>query len=112
MIRAEEEVAKAARQVAAYALEKAEPVFARFTNADTFARVLIDDEAAKLYMAPDYVRVKKAIAATLIVEGREAAKRVAEAKLATLKGDAHSEVELWFDRLWSDIGPTIRQESA
>jgi hypothetical protein len=103
-VRAEEEIAKVADQIAAYASEKGEPVFAKLSSPESALQILAsDDEKAKSYAAPDEVRAKKAIGVALIFEGPEAAKRVAEAKLATLKGDARSAVSLWFDRLWSDI---------
>ena len=102
-VRAEEDIAEVADQIAAYASEKGEPVFAKFSSPESALQILAsDDEKAKSYAAPDEMRAKKAIGVALIFEGRDSAKRVAEAKLAGLKGDARFAVSLWFDRLWSD----------
>lgn len=103
-VRAEEDIAKVADQIAAYASEKGEPVFAKLSSPVSALQLLAgDDDRARSYAAPDEMRVKKAISAALLFEGRDAAKRVAEAKLATLKGDARSAVSHWLERLWSDV---------
>jgi hypothetical protein len=102
-VRQEEEVAKVADQIAAYTSEKGEPIFSELSKPASALMILAsDDEKAKSVSAPDEMRAKKAIGAAFVFEGRDAAERMAKAKMAILKGDARSDVDMWFERFRRD----------
>jgi hypothetical protein len=62
-----------ASQMAAYALEKCEPLFATLSSADQALTLLSgDDERSRSYSGPDWARAKQAIALAFLLHGESA----------------------------------------
>jgi len=105
LIHTDDEIALAASQMAAYALEKGEPIFSLLSNLDQALNILSgDDQRSRSYSGPDEARAKRAIALAFLSHGELAAGQLAKAKLARLKGEGRSEVAKWMDRFFLTAG--------
>jgi hypothetical protein len=99
LIHEADEVPGVASEMAAYALEKCEPIFANLSKADQALTLLSGDyERVRSYAGPDDISAKKAIALAFLLNGEAAARQLAKVKLARLKGEGRSEVQRWLDR--------------
>ena len=88
-VRSQEELGRVANEIAAFALENGEPIFAALSDRRRAIEILSrDDDEARSYSGPDEVRAMKAIALALLVHGESAAKELSEVKLAVMRGDA------------------------
>jgi hypothetical protein len=78
LIHAADEVPGVASEMAAYTLEKREPVFNELSNADQALTLLSgDDERSRSYSGPDGARAKQAIALAFLLHGETAAMQLA-----------------------------------
>jgi hypothetical protein len=88
-VHSQEDVPRAAYEIATLALEKGEPLFAALSDPRRALEILSgDDDEARTYAAPDEVRAMKAIAVAFLLDGESAARELARAKLGRMKGDA------------------------
>lgn len=99
MIRSGDDIARVADQIANQAIEKGVPAFQTLSNAEQALAILsADDDRARSYSAPDEVRAKKAVTLTFLLHGREAAQKVADAKIGRLRGEGLSSFRHWMDK--------------
>ena len=100
LIRSQEEIPGAAAQIAAFAIEKGEPIFATLSDPERALEILSrDDEEARSYSGPDEVRAMKAITFAFVLHGESAAKQLAEAKLSRMRGEAVGALSRFIKRL-------------
>lgn len=105
LIRTADEIAATASAMAAYALETCEPIFTELSNRDVALSILSgDDEYARSHSGPDQARAKKAITLAFLTHEADFAKRLAESKLARLKGDDRAELKIWVERFFRQAG--------
>ncbi|MGC4054749.1 MAG: hypothetical protein QM757_38375 [Paludibaculum sp.] len=87
-VRSPEELSSVASEIASFALEKGEPIFAALSDQSHALEILSrDDDEARSYVGPDEVRAMKAIALAFLSHGESAARELAEVKLARMRGD-------------------------
>jgi hypothetical protein len=103
LIHTPNEVPDIAFQIAAYALEKSEPIFAALSNTEYALTLLSGDDArSRCYSGLASARAKAAIAFAYLSLGEAPAMQLAETKVARLRGEARSEVARWMDRFFGD----------
>lgn len=101
LIRPGDDIAGTAEQIVAYAITKGEPLLSELSDPERALQLLCgDDVEGRSYAGPDDIRAKKAVAMTLLMHGKKAATRLADAKISRLKGEAKSGVRYWTDRLF------------
>ena len=90
-VRSLEDLPRAASEIAAFALEKGEPIFAALSDPKRALDILSgDDEETRTYSAPDEARAMRAIALAFLLYDASAAKELSEVKLKRMRGDAVS----------------------
>lgn len=85
----EEDLPRVASEMAAFSLEKAEPIFAALSDPKRALEILSrDDDEARTYSGPDQVRAMQAIALAFLLHGESAARELSRVKLGRMRGDA------------------------
>jgi hypothetical protein len=88
-VRAVEDLPLTASEIAAFALEKGEPIFAALSDPERCLEILSrDDDQARTYSGPDEVRAMEAIALAFLLHGESAARELSKVKLARMRGEA------------------------
>ena len=90
---------EAARDFVPRIMSKANPFWERFSDQREILKMLrADSEEGRNYGGPDHFRAKKAVALTFLLDGKEAARKFAEAKLLILRGDQQADFQHWMAR--------------
>jgi hypothetical protein len=93
------EAAKIATEFVAHVMSKAVPFWDRFSDAREVLRMLSrDDEESRIYGGPDHFRAEKAVGLALLLEGTDAARKLAEKKKSALRGDQLLAFKSWAER--------------
>jgi hypothetical protein len=94
-----------AEQVARYALREGAPAFDLLSDPVEALRLLCgDDEHSRSLSGPNDVRARKAVALAFTLKGTTAARDVANAKMAVLRGQARSVFEVWMAKFVQGFG--------
>lgn len=91
LVQSQGDIPHAASEMAAFALEKGEPIFAALSNPNRALEILSgDDEEARACSGPDEVRAIKAVALAFLLHGEPAARKLSKVKLGRMSGNAVS----------------------
>jgi hypothetical protein len=94
----ESKAPKIARQLAPWVISKGTSFWEQFSDDRKLLRILSGDGKEFRRYGLDRVRAQRAVALTFLLDGKEAASNVAEAKLSVLRGDHHAEFKDWMHR--------------
>lgn len=98
---AHSDLPRVASEMAAFSLEKAEPIFAALSDPKRALEILSrDDDEARTYSGPDQVRAMQAIALAFLLHGESAARELSRVKLGRMRGDAVGALRLAVARLF------------
>ena len=90
---------KAAAEFVPRVMSKAEPFWEQFSDPRAALEMLSrDDEESRSYGGPDHFRAEKAVALALLLDGKDAAGKLAEQKKLTLRGDQLLAFTSWAER--------------
>jgi hypothetical protein len=106
-VHSQEDLPRAASEMAAFALEKGEPIFAALSDPKRALEILSgDDDEARTYSGPDEARAMQAIALAFLLHGESGARELSKAKLGRMRGDGVGAFRRAAERLF-DRGMTI-----
>jgi len=90
---------KVARKLAPWVISKGTSFWGQFSDNLEVLRILLGDgKESRRYGGLDRFRAERAVALTFRLDGKEAARKLAEAKLLVLRGDQHAEFKDWMHR--------------
>jgi hypothetical protein len=103
LINTVDQVPEVASEMATYAIEKGEPLFAELSNMEHALSLLSgDDQRSRSYSGPDEHRAKQAVALAFLLHGEAPATQLARTKLGRLKRQDRPALEKWMGRFFEE----------
>ncbi len=90
---------KATTEFVAYVMPKARLFWERFSDLREVLKMLSrNDEESRSYGGPDHLRAEKAVALTILLDGEDVGRKLAQEKEAILKGEQLLSFKAWAER--------------